>query len=77
MTYRLGRPRGRPRKRSWCFRSVWWLVEREAAWQILCQHQEGRMPFYTRRGFAMARRYMVRRLANSMLSYHPERRYVK
>jgi hypothetical protein len=52
------------------------LIEREAAWVILAGGHGYTMAAYTRRGFAMARRYDVRKLAETMLEYHPERRWV-
>ena len=76
MSYSLSKPRRRPRRTSYCFRTVWWVVEREACWQILCKREGYTMAPYTRRGFAACRRYYVRKLTELMLQYHPERRFV-
>jgi hypothetical protein len=51
------------------------LIEREAAWQILCTRQGSTKAPYTRRGFGKARRYYIRKLAELMLAYHPDRRF--
>ncbi len=76
MSYSLATPRRRPRRRSSCLRSVWWLIEREAAWQVLCRRQSQIKAPWTRRGFAAAPRYVVRGLAERMIEYRPERRFV-
>ncbi len=76
MTYSLSKPWRRPRRHSYCFRSLWWLVEREAAWLVLSKYTGATKPPYTRRGFAVAQRYAVRKLAERMIEYRPERRWV-
>ena len=76
MSNTIRQPRKRPRRTSVNFRSLWWLLAREAAWQILCKRQGYTLPPYTRQSFATARGCAVSRLAKRMLYYHPGRRWI-
>ncbi len=72
----IRRPRSRPRVQSCNFHSLWWLVTREACWQILCRHASYTDTPWTRRAFAQGQTFYVRALAERCLYHHPERRLI-
>ncbi len=58
------------------FRTLWWLVTREACWQVLCRREGYTLRPWTRRAFARADTYTVLLLARRLLTYHPDRRWL-
>ena len=82
MGFRLARPRRRPRIHSACFRSLWWLVAREAALRVLpydpataAEAVAGVTPFgrRVRAIFAKLERDPLRRRVLRRLEREPER----
>ncbi len=77
MTWSSARARKRPRRRSVCFRSIWWLVQREAAWNIMGGARWKKRGPWSRREFSRSDTYYVRRLAEELLRYCPSRRIIR
>ncbi len=76
MSNTIRHPRKRPRVKSVNFRSLWWLITREAAWLVMSGSEGRPGTRYTRRGFAGSETYYAVRLAEALLRYRPERRYI-
>lgn len=79
MAFSSSRRRRRARDRSACFRSLWWLLTREATARIV-EPRVGTVPASTEYGrrlraiFAQEDTYQLRRRALRCLAREPERR---
>ena len=70
------RSRKHPRVKSCSFVSFGWLVTREAAFHIVYPFVPGSLEEATaRRAIAEAVTYNIRRVAESLLRFYPERRW--
>jgi len=71
----IRRPRRRPRVRSCNFRSLWWLVAREAAWVVVTGSYVGTFAAGSRRLFALPSTDQVVRRAWREIERYPGSAY--
>lgn len=77
MSNTIRRPRKRPRKRSSNFRSLWWLVRQEAAFQILWGDVSLSIREQLRVSFgSLDGRYVARQVARHLRTF-PARRITR
>ena len=75
MSNTVRRPRKRPRVRSYNFRTLGWLIRREAAWLILRGSPSWEDRQVSRGSFAQYRTDVLARQATRILWALPKRRY--
>jgi len=71
----IRRPRKRPRVKSVNFRTLWWLLVREAYWSIASLPQLPAFGARLRRNLAKRPTWWVRRRAEEFLALWPTRRF--
>lgn len=71
----IARRRKRPRVKSCSFRTLGWLIRREAAWLIASAGEPPERLLYSRRLFVMRTTRSVEQDTRLWLHYFPERRY--
>lgn len=71
----IGRRRRRPRVRSSSFRTLWWLVRREAALRILCPDHVDVGPSYARRWLLELDGRELARLVELRVRVYPAARF--
>lgn len=67
--------RRRPRVRSVNFRSVWWLVLREAAWRVLCEPHRSHPWVVGRAQFMRLRGDHLQNAVGRVIRQEPRRRW--
>lgn len=73
----IRRPRRRPRVRSVNFRTLWWVLAREAAFAVCYQDGLGEpWELYWRRHLARMSTDRVRRYAEHVIAVDPPRRFI-
>lgn len=75
MSNTIRRPRKRPRVRSCSFRTLGWLIRREAAWNIARGSEDELGARYSRRIFAMRTTPSIERSARLWIRHFPQLRY--